>query len=105
MRPLIITSGNIKQGSEIINSLLTETITFYISVTGNDDTGDGSLSLPWATIDKVFDYLKDKIFQSNITITVKYLSGHYTLNSQITPAHVQGVQIFIEGEKEETNLS
>jgi hypothetical protein len=69
----------IKSESAISGTTNTETIsrTIYVSPTGNDGTGDGSISLPFATPLRAFMNIKEVIGE-NIDITINFASGIYT---------------------------
>jgi len=59
----------------------TETVdqTFYISTTGDDSTGDGTLATPYATIVPIKARLKKNI---KCAINIIYLAGHYTIDTE-----------------------
>ncbi|HEY2342232.1 MAG TPA: hypothetical protein VGH90_04335, partial [Chthoniobacteraceae bacterium] len=40
---------------------------YYVSPTGNDSTGTGTLSAPWATMGKARDYIRTNSLNANMT--------------------------------------
>lgn len=72
--------------------------TLYITTGGNDSTGDGSVSTPWATLNKALDWLSDKLIASNVYITIQFADGTYTRVATDTITHVNGDRIKIIGE-------
>jgi hypothetical protein len=53
--------------------------TIYVVTTGSDTTGDGSVSLPYATIEKALSTIK-KIIISGVTVTISLGVGTFTLS-------------------------
>ena len=72
--------------------------TLYASPTGNDTTGDGSASNPWATPQKALSWLANKYIADNATVTIQLSSGIFTLTSSITLSHPQSDRIRIVGQ-------
>lgn len=71
-------------GIEFTNNadgLISEATTLYISVSGSDITGDGSLENPYASFTGPVEYLKDKQINPNTNIYIRYLDGSHTLTS------------------------
>ena len=56
---------------------------YYISPSGSDITGDGSLGNPWQTVAMARDYLAANVYQTN-DITVYLRGGRYALTNTIT---------------------
>ena len=82
-----------------VPSLISEDTTLYLSVSGSDTLGDGSLGDPWQTFNTAWDYLKDKIIQTDKTVTIQYLDGTHVVGSTISSyPHPNGSQITIAGE-------
>jgi hypothetical protein len=82
----------------VVNTILDDT-TLYISVSGSDTTGDGSLSNPWATFESFMEYIYDKKIASSKLVTIKYLDGSYTVSGVIdTWQYPQGSQVLISGD-------
>ncbi|MGA9421289.1 MAG: right-handed parallel beta-helix repeat-containing protein [Rhodanobacteraceae bacterium] len=52
---------------------------WFVSPTGNDDTGDGSLASPFQTINRVFN-TSNGVAQAGDTVTVRNPSGNYVYN-------------------------
>lgn len=61
------------------------TTNFYVSTTGNDTTGNGSLATPWATIQKARDYIRTNNLNLSMTgdIIVNVAAGNYYVTSTI----------------------
>ena len=57
--------------------------TFYVSPSGNDSSGDGSIGNPWQTIAKARDYLDANVYQTG-EITVYLRGGRYELTNTLT---------------------
>jgi len=74
-----IPGGGVKK----VNAAMYE---FYVAADGDDSTGDGSLSSPWATITKARDYIESNGLNDNMTgdIIVKIRGGKYYLDESIT---------------------
>ncbi|HLP86271.1 MAG TPA: hypothetical protein VK153_00110 [Candidatus Paceibacterota bacterium] len=62
--------------------LLTESVsrTIYVSATGDDTTGDGSVTLPYLTIGKALSTVKKEIV-SDVIITISVGAGTFNLNN------------------------
>jgi hypothetical protein len=73
-------------------------ITLYLSSTGDDTTGDGSVGNPWETIERAFEYLSTKLITASVTISIK--NGTYAVSSRINLDHPNGEYITISGESE-----
>lgn len=80
-----ITGASISAGAIILK----ETVDIYVdAATGNDSTGDGSLALPFKTIQKgVTETCK---YRSNNTMTIHVADGTYVENI-VFPSSAQGV--------------
>jgi len=53
-------------------------VNYYISPSGNDTTGDGSSGSPWATMNKAYDFLRNKVFIGDGYIYINVADGTYT---------------------------
>ncbi|MFZ5832703.1 MAG: hypothetical protein ACOY3P_21660 [Planctomycetota bacterium] len=71
---------------------------FHVAKTGNDDTGDGSINNPWATIQKALNYIGDSWISSAATVTIQVADGTYQVNTQINVVHPCASRITITGE-------
>lgn len=58
--------------------IISSNTTIYLSATGNDSTGDGSSGSPWYSLNKAFDYLKNKYINSDVYVTISLADGSYT---------------------------
>lgn len=74
--------GSEGSGGFVTNTdLITSDLNLYISVSGSDTTGDGSIENPYATFTGPTTYLKGKQINPNINVSIRYLDGVHTLNS------------------------
>lgn len=65
-------------------SLISGNATLYATTSGNDTTGNGTSSAPWATLGKAISWLNDKQIESGITVTVSLGSGTFVESAVIT---------------------
>lgn len=79
----------IEENSSAIGHIQTQLddITLYVSITGNDTTGDGSQAKPYRTINKTLSMLKKNI-AANVKIRV--LAGDYSSEGSITIKSFKG---------------
>ena len=58
---------------------------YYVSPTGNDSTGTGSLSAPWATMGKARDFIRTNSINANMTgdVVVNLRGGTFKITSTI----------------------
>jgi hypothetical protein len=84
--------------SEQALKVITEDTTFYVSTTGDDDTGDGSSGSPWATPHKAFDYLADYWIPVDVAVTIQCGDGTYTFSEELNIKHPCGYQITLTSE-------
>lgn len=59
-----------------------ETLNIYVSANGNDETGDGTQSSPFATLGKARDYIRTLSKDSGITVNIG--AGEYYVNSSVS---------------------
>jgi len=78
-------------------SLCERDLNLYVATTGNDETGDGTQALPWATPHRAMAYLSRCVLASGVTATVNVADGTYTFTQPLNLNHSQGTQIFING--------
>ncbi|HLP86398.1 MAG TPA: hypothetical protein VK153_00780 [Candidatus Paceibacterota bacterium] len=73
---------SVEHNADGSQKFLTESVsrTIYVSATGNDDTGDGSATLPYLTIGKALSTI-NKIINSGVTVTISVGVGTFTLSS------------------------
>lgn len=76
-------------------SLTVPTKTIYVATTGNDATGDGTSTSPYATITKALSTLNGKFLLGEVTIQVA--DGTYNHTSKISISHPQSSLISILG--------
>jgi len=82
----------------VFRSIIEENTTLYVSTSGNDITGDGSLSNPWKTPHRALEWLSDKFIKTNKTVTIKCLDGIYSISETLIPQHPCGHLITLSGE-------
>ena len=70
----------------------------YLSPSGNDGTGDGSLSNPYKTLAKAMTVARTYTILQNATLYIRLLRGEYTLTTNIDLYHPQGENLIIEGD-------
>lgn len=75
------------------SSVISSGTTLYVATSGNDTTGDGSQTSPWATPTRAAEYLSQRRIKSGVTVTVSVAAGTYTFTSTIRLDHPQGSQI------------
>lgn len=77
------------------NKTISSPTTFYISTTGSNVTGDGSLYNPWATLDYAMQWLQN--YRLIATITLQLADGVYSTTNTIELYHEDGQNIYITG--------
>jgi hypothetical protein len=70
----------------------------YLSPTGNDTTGDGSLATPYQTLSKAMDVARTYTIVGGAVLYIRFLRGEYTLSGTVDLYHPQGSNIIIEGD-------
>ncbi|HLP86815.1 MAG TPA: hypothetical protein VK153_03000 [Candidatus Paceibacterota bacterium] len=73
---------SVEHNEDGTQKLLTESVsrTIYVSATGNDDTGDGSATLPYLTIGKALSTIK-KTINSGVIITISLGAGTFDISA------------------------
>ncbi|MCO6414826.1 DUF1565 domain-containing protein [Siccirubricoccus sp. KC 17139] len=73
--------------------------TLYVTSTGNDTTGDGSVSAPFASVTGAWDYLIKNIDVNGQTVTIQVAEGTYTAGASLTgqPVGATSQLIAIQG--------
>jgi hypothetical protein len=89
----IVTASSFKVDGSPASLVITSNTTFYVTTSGDDSNGDGSVSSPWATPGKAADFLSQRRIKLGVTVTVSIGSGTYTFTSPIRLDHPQGSQI------------
>jgi hypothetical protein len=59
------------------STLITTPQSYYVSLTGNDSTGDGSTGSRWATIQHALDYIYDQSWGAGSSATINIEEGEY----------------------------
>lgn len=80
-----------------VRQLLLSIKTIYVSTTGSDSTGDGSISTPYATINKAFSVISQTLDTAGFAVTIQLFGGTYTDSVGVIPSWVGGGQIIISG--------
>lgn len=57
---------------------LTGDTTYYVSTTGSNVTGDGSVGTPWQTLQFAYDYILRQVDTAGYTVTIDVADGTYT---------------------------
>ena len=97
-----VSSLNVKNSALTVDgdpaaSVISESTTYYVATNGNDTTGDGSESSPWATPTRAAEYLSQRRIKSGVTVNVDIAAGTYLFTSPIRLDHPQGSQIRYRG--------
>ncbi len=82
---------------------ITEALDLYVATDGDDTTGDGSISLPWATIDKALAVVGGWVLLADVTINIE--KGDYTETSDLIIDHPNGNFLNIIGDSVEETLT
>ena len=85
---------------EQLKVLATDSV-IYLSPSGNDGTGDGSLAKPYLTLQKCMDVARTYTIVGSATLYIRFLRGEYTINSNVDLYHPQGGNLIIEGDPAE----
>ena len=89
----VVTATSFEVDGNPASLVITSNTTFYVTTSGDDSNGDGSVSSPWATPGKAADFLSQRRIKLGVTVTVSIGSGTYTFTSPIRLDHPQGSQI------------
>lgn len=79
------------------SGVISASTTYYVATNGNDTTGDGSQTSPWATPTRAAEYLSQRRIKSGVTVNVDIAAGTYIFTSPIRLDHPQGSQIRYRG--------
>lgn len=79
------------------NTIIVDTVV-YVSVTGSDLVGDGSILNPYATPQKALESLQGQPIADDVTVTIQCLSGEYTFESSLIIEHPYSERIVINGD-------
>jgi len=77
--------------------LIISNTTICVATSGNDVTGDGSFSSPFASIAQALASIKNKLIASGVMVTIQLADGTYTISSTITIDHPDADKIQILG--------
>jgi hypothetical protein len=73
----------------------------YLSPSGNDGTGNGSLANPYRTLQKCMDVARTYTIVGSAILYIRFLRGEYTITSNVDLYHPQGGNLIIEGDPAE----
>ena len=82
---------------EQLRVLATDSV-IYLSPSGNDGTGDGSLAKPYRTLQKCMDVARTYTIVGSATLYIRFLRGEYTITQNVDLYHPQGENLIIEGD-------
>lgn len=77
---------------------IAEDTVIYLSPTGSDSLGNGSLASPYRTLAHAMTKAREFTIVGNSTLTIRLLSGEYTLTGSVDLYHPQGSNLVIEGD-------
>lgn len=113
-RPLVIVDGQIRQiddndnllvnglslpGEALLVEVMEDNVTIYVDLLGNDDTGDGSISSPYQTIERAAEHYL-RLAPANFTVTVHVNSGVHMEASRFQVSYPYGANLVFEGDIE-----
>ncbi len=84
-------------------AVITEDTNFWITTTGNNTTGDGSIGTPWATLDHALSELAGFAFLALVYIYIE--KGTYVDASLLHILHPYGINLRIIGDSVEESLT
>lgn len=93
-------SGSFAVDLSLYSQQLIEDTPYYISSSGDDDSGDGSSVSPWATPHKAMEVIRRIYLPDYITASIIVKDGEVDLSGQddLSIVHPQGKQIVLKGE-------
>ena len=80
-----------------LNFITTDSVV-YVSVSGNDTTGDGSLATPYRTLSRAMQHARQYTIFGNAILYIRLLRGEHTVAQAVDLYHPQGGNIVIEGD-------
>lgn len=79
-------------------TVILEDVTFYVSIDGSDDTGDGSAAKPWYSPHKAMEFLSGFIILDTVQVTISVGEGDWTFTETLNVDHPYGSQISFVGQ-------
>jgi len=77
---------------------VTSATTVYISLSGNDTTGDGTAALPWRTLQHAYNRITSQFYnQSGVPIIIQMADGTYTSGLNAISAPLGTTKVIIQG--------
>ena len=95
-----VNKTNVVTGILNVNANPASVFDVYVSGTGSDESGDGSLAKPFATIKKAFEYGMSQNTLSLIIHIIGTLKGEGNVNLDLAPL----IDLTIVGENKETSI-
>jgi hypothetical protein len=92
-------SGDVSWADKVWTETLSANMTLYVTKSGNDSTGDGSIGDPYLTIAKVIEVI-GKLYIGDYEVTVDIGEGVFTEANTITFMHPFGSQVTFQGVSE-----
>jgi hypothetical protein len=90
-------SDSIDTLATLLDFVVEEDTTYYVSTSGDDDTGDGSEASPWATPTKAYDYMSSRLVPNSVSVTISVAAGEYTFTEPLDIGHPSGDRVFLVG--------
>lgn len=84
---------------DTVTNSIVEDETIYVSVTGSDIAGDGSILNPYSTPQKALESLQGRPIADDVTVTIHCFQGQYTLLTPILVDHPYRDRIVIMGDE------
>lgn len=88
-------NNNFKYIADNIGGRISNETEFHIATTGDDDTGNGSLESPWATLPHAMNELRKLRFV--YPTSLKIHDGNYSIYEIVDISHIDGHLLTIEG--------
>lgn len=80
----------------VFKTIVTDT-RFYVTLTGSDTSGAGTLLSPWATLTHAMQVLQSYWIASSATVTIELGDGYHAYSNLINLGHPCGSRIVITG--------
>jgi len=93
----VAVTGTMTQGGNPLNGVINTAVSLYVTTTGSDSSGDGSVGNPWASIAKAMSYLQNFSITPSGAVTIHVSAGNYTGLASINLQHQNGDRIAIAG--------
>ncbi len=94
-----------ENGAWVQKTVITTSLNLFVSTTGNDTTGDGSVGTPWATINKALTIVGSWVIGGDALVNIYIEKGEYSETSTLKFLHAQGQNIRILGDFETDTIT